>query len=114
MWRHGKVNLNGSLLETSWKVAGGAVVAIDIPRGQTAGTGDDFIIDGVHYVRENLGGEDFGDRMTVPLITRTEMERRLTEIEDAKAKAKAEFEGKPWPPVKADAKPATKAKPSGE
>lgn len=113
MWRHGKVNLNGSLLETSWRVGDGVVTAIDIPRGMTAGDGDDFIIDGTHYVRENRGGEDFGDRRTVPLITRAEMERRLAEIEEAKAKAKAEFEGKPWPPVTAETKTAAKAKSGG-
>ena len=112
MWRHGKVNVNGELIETSWKTANGAVTAIDLPRATKPDAR--IMIDGVTYVRENLRSEDHGDRITIPLITTAEMDRRIAEIEDAKAKALAEFEGRPWPPVKADAKPSGKAKPGGE
>jgi len=97
MWRHGKVNVNGDLLETSWKTADGVVTHINLPGGSAPDV--DINIDGTRYVRENLMAEHLADGMTVPLITREEMERRLKADADAIAKARADYEGKPWPPV---------------
>lgn len=96
MWRHGNVNVNGQVLATSWKVVDGAVKAIDLPKGSAPDL--DIRIDGQQYVRENMGAEEYPDRITVPLISRAEMDRRIKVIEDEKAKALADFEGRPWPP----------------
>lgn len=96
-WHHGTITLNGATVETSWRTRNGVVTGVDVPPG----TGLDavIVIDGVEYAVENMKREDFGDRVTVPLITRAEMDARLKATADALAKAQADFEGKPWPPV---------------
>lgn len=96
MWRHGNVNVNGEVVPTSWRVVDGVVVAIDLPKDMAVTA--DVRIDGGDYVIENMSREEFPDRVTVPLITRAEMDRRLAAIEEQKAKALAEFEGRQWPP----------------
>ncbi len=102
MWRHGKVNVNGGLVDTSWKVVDSAVVAINLPKSPAPDVDAAIFIDGAEHVRENIMIEEFPDHVTVPLITRAEMDRRIKEAEDARAKAKAEYEGRPWPPMADD------------
>lgn len=102
MWRHGNVNVNGDIVGTSWKVIGGHVVAIDLPKATAPDV--DIMIDGQRYAIEHLGRQELSDRVTVPLITRDEMDRRTAESEAERAKARAEFEGRPWPPVAVEAK----------
>jgi hypothetical protein len=97
MWRHGKVNVNGDLVDTSWKTSDGVVTHINL--AADAAPDVDINIDGTRYVRENLMAEQLADGITVPLITRDEMERRVKADADARAKARADYEGKPWPPV---------------
>lgn len=89
--------LNGVPHETSWRTRDGVVTGVDVPPGTALDAA--IVIDNAEYVIENMKREDFGDRVTVPLISRAEMDVRLKETADALAKAKADFEGKPWPPV---------------
>lgn len=97
MWSYGNVNVNGAMVETAWDVHDGEVKRIDLP----ANTGMDakIIIDGVTYIIRDMSREAHPDRTTYPLITQAAMDAIIAEQEWAKAKAKADFEGKPWPPV---------------
>jgi len=97
MWHYGNVNVNGALVETAWDTNDGAVTRVDLP----ASTAMDarIIINDVTYIIRDMRREAHPDRVTFPLITQAEMDAIIAEQEWAKAKAKADFEGKPWPPV---------------
>lgn len=98
MWIHGQITRNGEIENTSWRVHDGLATHVDL-RGSYA-MDDAITIDDGSYVIESMAFEDYGDRKTVPLVPKAEMDRRIAEADDAKAKAMADFKGEPWPPVK--------------
>lgn len=94
MWHHGTIKIDGAEIATSWKSHGGQVVAVDLrPEVAFAARID---IDGTAYIQTSHG-TSHGDRRTATVMTVAEHERQQAEIAEADAKAKAEFEGKPWP-----------------
>ena len=101
MWNYGHVNVNGELVETAWDVHSGKATRVDLPPATAMDA--KIIIDDVTYIIRDMSRETHADRVTVPLITQAEMDAIIAEQEWAKAKAKADFEGKPWPPFGAPA-----------
>lgn len=96
MWTHGEVKVDGVVHVTSVKSKDGRVVAIDLKPPYTQETKID-IGNAVYFV--NGIGEKHPDRETVPVISKEERDSILAEIAASEAKAKAEYEGKPHPPV---------------
>lgn len=99
MWNYGMIILNGEIHETAWKLIGGAVAYVDLPPGTDMTAAIE--IEGTAYVIASMSREDFGDRITVPLMTRAAMDAIAAAQVEAAAKAKADFEGTPWPIVEA-------------
>lgn len=97
MWHYGTLKIGDKEVSTSWKSAAGRIVAADLP----AGTAMDakIVIDDAVFVIRDMSRQVHPDRVTFPLVTQAEMDALVAAAERDAAKARAEFEGKPWPHV---------------